>query len=121
MSRRLEQVFSTKTPSIRWREEEQTAREFSKFCPEFTREKGKKEKKRRKEGRKGEERKKKGRSWYTLQQGRVLILLGISLSRGHSKAMELSPNIRAGSETVWNKLCEFIGPFGSRKLSFGAG
>ena len=36
-------------------------------------------------------------------------------------ARELSPNIRAGSETVWNKLCEFLGPFGSRKLSFEAG
>ena len=36
-------------------------------------------------------------------------------------AMELSPNIRASSETVWNKLCEFIGPFGSIKLSFGVG
>ena len=36
-------------------------------------------------------------------------------------AIELSPNIRAGSKTVRNKLCEFIGPFGSKKLSFGAG
>ena len=36
-------------------------------------------------------------------------------------AMELSPNIKAGSEIVWNKLCEFLGPFGSKKLSFGAG
>ena len=36
-------------------------------------------------------------------------------------AIELSPNIRAGSKTVWNKLCEFIRPFGSKKLSFGAG
>ena len=30
-------------------------------------------------------------------------------------AIELSPNIRVGSKTVWNKLCKFIGPFGSKK------
>ena len=55
MSRRLEQLFSTKTPSIRWREEEQTAGGFSKLCPEFSREKGKKERKEK------EKRRKKGR------------------------------------------------------------
>ena len=62
MSRRLEKVFSTKTRSIRWREEEQTAGGFSIFCPEFSREKGKKERKekekRRKKGRRKEEERK---------------------------------------------------------------
>ena len=89
-------MFSTKTPSIQGREEEKTAGGFSKFCPEFSREKEKKKKKRK--GEKKEEKEKKGRrSWYTLQQGRFFSYLGHSLPRGHSMAMELSPNLGAGS------------------------
>ena len=34
---------------------------------------------------------------YTLR-GRVLLLLGMPLSRGYSMSMELSPNIRVGSK-----------------------
>ena len=57
--------------------------------------------KERKEGRKKERRKKEKNEEneevaYT-PRGRVLLLLGMTLSRGYSMAMELSPNIRAGS------------------------
>ena len=52
--------------------------------------------KERKNEKKKERKKEKGNEEvaYTTR-GRVLILPGIPLSRGHSMAMELSPNIRA--------------------------
>ena len=57
----------------------------------------KERKKERKDEKKKERKKEKGYEEvsYT-QRGGVLILPGIPLSKGHSMAMELSPNIRAG-------------------------
>ena len=60
-------------------------------------ERHKERKKERKKEKKKERKKEKGNKEvaYT-PRGKVLILPGIPLSRGHSMAMELSPNIRAG-------------------------
>ena len=53
---------------------------------------GKKE--RKKKERKNRERR-KGRELAYTSRGRVLLLLGLPLSKGHSMAMKLSLNIRA--------------------------
>ena len=57
----------------------------------------KRERKERKEEKKKERKKEKGKEEvaYT-PRGRVLILPEIPLSQGHSMAMDLSSNIRAG-------------------------
>ena len=57
----------------------------------------KERKKERKKEKKKERKKEKGKEEvaYT-PRGMVLILPGIPLSRGHSMAMELNPNIRDG-------------------------
>ena len=77
--------------------------------------------KRRKKERKKERKMKKMKRLPTLQLGRFLLLFGIPLSRGHSMAMEISPNIGASSKQFETNCGAFLGTFGSRNCCFGAG
>ena len=84
---------------------------------EERKERKKEKKEERKEGRKKEE---KEEVAYT-PRGRVLPLLGMPLSRGHSMAMELCPNIRACSKQFRTNCVGFRVRLVPKKLSFGAG
>ena len=62
--------------------------------------------------RRKKEKRKEERKGFGLHFKRyVLFLLGISLSKGHSIAMELSPNIGAGSKQFGTNCGVFFGQF----------
>ena len=62
--------------------------------------------------------KKERRSWYTLQQGRFFSYLGPSLPRDHSMAIELSPNLGAGSAQFGTNCGRVFRAFYSRNCVF---
>ena len=80
----------------RGKTEEEGKREMGERKRRKGKEKERKEEKRKEEKRR--ERRKKEKEVAYASRGRVLLLLGMPLSWGHSMAMELSPNIRAGSK-----------------------
>ena len=86
---------------------------------EYGREEGKKEE--RKEGSKKEEKKEEKEEVAYTPRGRVLLLLWMPLSRGHSMAMELCPNIRVGSKHFGTNCVGSGFVLLKKKLSFGAG
>ena len=70
---------------------------------------------------KGRKKMKKRKEVAYASRGRVLLLLGMPLSWGHSMAMELSPNIRDGLKKFGTNCVDFWVLLVPEKSSFGAG